>query len=88
VHLDREQLSGHPAAAAGALAKHAERVVAWLAANGGTFAGNKGERSANRSGCRTAFFEAFSTLEGSNRVRVENSKRTGPRISLNPGVKT
>jgi hypothetical protein len=88
VHLDRAQLDARPSGAGGALlAKHAERIVAFLASRGGTFTGNKGALIDAIGMQRTAFFAAFSTLEGSERVRVDTSKRTGPRISLIPEVK-
>ena len=88
VHLDREQFDARPSGTSGAaLVKHAERIVTWLAAREGTFAGNKGALSEAVGMNRTDFFKALSTLEGSDRIRVETSKRTGPRISLNPVVK-
>jgi hypothetical protein len=88
VHLDREQLDARPSSTAGAtLAKHAERIVTWLGACEGTFAGNKGALCDAIGMNRSAFFKALSTLEGSERIRVETTKRTGPRISLNLEVK-
>lgn len=86
VHLDRAQLDAQPIVGGGALTKHADRIVAWLASKGGTFAGNKGALQKTISMNRTAFFAAFSTLEASERVRIEATKRTGTRISLIPEV--
>jgi hypothetical protein len=54
---------------ASAQAKHALRIVSWLAARGGRFVGGKGALLKAIGMQRTAFFEAFSTLEGV-RVRV------------------
>ena len=88
VHLDQAELEARPSGAAGAtLAKQAERIVTYLAEQGGTFAGNKGALCKAIGMNRSAFFEALSTLEGAERIRVETSKRTGPRIRLNPEVK-
>jgi hypothetical protein len=87
VHLDREQLDKAPTSTGSALAKHAERIVAYLAANGGKYEGNKGALCKSIGMNRTAFFEALSTLEGT-KVRVQAATtRTGPQVGLIPVVK-
>lgn len=85
VHMEPEQL-GARSGGLGGLAKHEERITAWLAAHGGTFAGNKGALQHTIGMQRTAFFEAVSMLEATGRIHVDANNRTGTRISLMPEV--
>jgi hypothetical protein len=76
-HMDREQLAQQAPSAT--LSSQADRILAWLAShNGGTFVGTKGALCEAIGMQRTAFFAAFSTLEG---VRVSIDRKPN-RITL------
>jgi KaiC/GvpD/RAD55 family RecA-like ATPase len=75
-----------PCADGSTQARHVDRIIDWLAAHGGSFAGSKGELCKAIGMNRTDFFQAFATIDAV-RVRCDRTNRTGPNRTNRTGAR-